>query len=73
MSAVGDQKRLEISMAKADDGVQIHFGRLAGLTPGLLETFPSVSEKKLLAVLAADLTAQPDAEKITIRLHSKLE
>jgi signal transduction histidine kinase len=73
MSAVGDEKRLELTISKTEDSVQIHYRQLAGLTPGRLETFPSDSEKKLLAVLAADLTAQPDSEKITIRLHTKLE
>ena len=73
MSAGGDAKRLELVIAETENSVRIHFRQPAGFTLELLEAFPTDSEKELLAVLAADLTAQPDAEKITIRLHNKLE
>jgi C4-dicarboxylate-specific signal transduction histidine kinase len=73
MSAVTDEKRLELTIAEAEDSVLIHFSRLAGLTPELLQTFPTDAEKKLMAVLAADLTAQPGGEKISLRLPNNLE
>ena len=73
MSAAGDGKRLELTIANTADAVFIHFSRLTGLTPEMLEAFPSESEKNLLAILAADLTGQPDSKKITLRLPNTLE
>jgi C4-dicarboxylate-specific signal transduction histidine kinase len=73
MAAAGDDKRLELTIEKTEDGVLVNFGRLAGLTSELLETFPADSEKMLLAALAADLKPQPDDKKITLRLPDKLE
>ena len=73
MSAAGDKRRLELTIAKTEDGILIHFNGLAGLTPELLKTFPSDSENNLLAVLAADLKVEAGEEKITIRLPNAME
>ena len=73
MTAAGAEKHLELSVEKTENSVQIHFYRLAALTEELLETFPSNAEKRLLAVLAAELSSQPDDNQITLRLPNKLE
>lgn len=73
MAAAGAEKHLELSVVKTEDSVQIHFHRLAALTEELLEIFPSDAEKTLLAVLAAELSSQPDDNQITLRLPNKLE
>ena len=73
ISAAGNEKRLELTIAKTEEGILIHFNKLAALTPELLKTFPSDSENNLLAVLAADLRAGADEEKLTLRLPNTME
>ena len=73
MSASGDEKRVELVVAETENSVRIYFRQLAGLTLELLETFPSDSEKELLAVLAAELTAEPGSKEIFLRLPKKME
>ena len=72
MSASGDEKRVELVVDETANNVRIHFRQLDGLTLELLETFPSDSEKELLAVLAADLTADPDNKEIVLRLSKNI-
>ena len=72
MTASGDEKRVELAVEETANSVRIHFRQLAGLTLELLETFPSDSEKELLAVLAADLTADPDSKEIVLRLSKNI-
>jgi len=73
MSASGDEKRVELVVEETENSVLIRFRRLAGLSEALLETFPSDREKNLLAVLAADLTAEHGREEIALRLLKNLE
>ena len=72
MTASGDEKRVELAVEETVNSVRIHFRQLTGLTLELLETFPSDSEKELLAVLAADLTADPDSKEIVLRLSKNI-
>ena len=68
MSASGDEKRVELVAEETENGVRVQFGRLAGLSQALLETFPSDRERNLLAVLEAALTAEPERNEIVLRL-----
>jgi signal transduction histidine kinase len=68
MSASGDGKRIELVVEPAQNSVQIHFRRLAGLTTVMLETFPSDQEKNLLDMLEAELIVERDREEIVIHL-----
>ena len=72
MSASGDEKRVELVVDETANSVRIHFRQLAGLTQELLKNFPSGSEKELLAVLAADLTADPGSKEIVLRLSNNI-
>ena len=72
MSASGDEKRVELVVAETENSVQIRFQRLAGLTEDLLKTFPSDREKSLLAVLGANLTAEPESEEVVVRLSKNI-
>ncbi len=71
MSASGDEKRVELVVETAQNSVRIRFRRMACLTAEVLETFPSDQEKNLLAVLEADLIAEPGREEIVLRLSKK--
>ncbi len=73
MSASGDEKRVELVVAETENSVQIRFQRLAGLTEDLLKRFPSDREKNLLAVLGADLTAEPESEEVVVRLSKTMD
>ena len=73
MSASGDEKRVELVVEETENSVRIRFRRLAGLSKGLSETFPSDREKGLLAVLAADLTAEPEREEVVLRLSKNID
>ena len=73
MSAIGDEKRLKLVVEETQNSVRIRFRRLAGLTEELLETFPSDREKKLLEVLAANLTAEHGREEIALRLSKSID
>ena len=73
MSASGDEKRVELVVKETENSIQIRFQRLPGLSAALLETFPSDREKNLLAVLGADLTAEPEREEIALRLLKKID
>jgi len=73
MSAIGDEKRLKLVVEETQNSVRIRFRRLAGLTEELLETFPSDREKKLLEVLAANLTAEHGREEIALRLSKNID
>jgi C4-dicarboxylate-specific signal transduction histidine kinase len=73
MSASGDQKRIELVAKESEKNIRIRFGRLAGLTEARLEAFPSDREKRLLEVLAADLTADLGHEEIVLRLKKDNE
>jgi len=68
MSASGDEKRVELVVDESETSVRIRFRRLAGLTEELWGAFYSDREKKLLAVLAADMTIEHGSEEITLRL-----
>ena len=68
MSASGDEKRVELVVDESETSVRIRFRRLAGLTEELWGAFYSEREKKLLAVLAADMTIEHGSEEITLRL-----
>jgi signal transduction histidine kinase len=72
MTACGDGKRVELVVHETANSVRIHFRQLDGLNLELLETFPSNSEKELLAVLAADLTAEPESKEIVLRLPKNI-
>jgi signal transduction histidine kinase len=73
MSASGDEKRVELVVEETENSVRIRFQRLTGLTEALLETFPSDREKKLLAVLAAALTADLECQEVVLRLSRNLD
>ncbi len=73
MSAGGDEKRVELVVEETETSVRIRFRRLAGLSEGLLETFPSDREKDLLAVLAADLTVEHGRKEIALRLLKNID
>ena len=73
MTASGDEKRVEFVVAETENSVQIRFQRLAGLTEEQLKTFPSDREKNLLAVLGADLTAEPESEEVVVRLSKNMD
>ncbi len=73
MAASGDEKRVELVVEETENSVRIRFRRLAGLSEALLEAFPSEREKNLLAVLAADLTAERSREEIALRLLKKID
>jgi signal transduction histidine kinase len=73
MTASGDEKRVELVVAETESSVQIRFQRLAGLTEEQLKTFPSDREKNLLAVLGADLTAEPESEEVVVRLSKNMD
>jgi len=68
MSASGDEKRVELVVEETGTGVRIRFRRLTGLTEELWKTFHSEREKKLLEMLAADLTATPERREIVLDL-----
>jgi hypothetical protein len=38
-----------------------------------LKTFPSEREKNLLALLRADLTAEPESEEVVVRLSKNMD
>ncbi len=69
MSAVGDEKQVELVAEETAGGVQIRFRRLAGLTAALLENFPSEPEKILLEALGADLTTEPERKEMVLHLN----
>jgi hypothetical protein len=73
MSASGDDKRLELVVEETANSVQIRLRRLSGLTEALLETFPSDREKNLLAVLEADLTAEPERQEVVLQLSKNID
>jgi len=73
MSTSGDEKRVELVVEETENSVRIRFRRLAGLTEGLLETFPSDREKNLLDVLQADLTVKHGREEIALRLLKNID
>jgi C4-dicarboxylate-specific signal transduction histidine kinase len=73
MPASGDEKRVELVVAETENSVQIRFQRLAGLTEEQLKTFPSEREKNLLALLRADLTAEPESEEVVVRLSKNMD
>ncbi len=73
MAASGDEKRVELVVEETENSVRIRFRRLAGLSEALLEAFPSEREKNLLAVLAADLTAERSREEIALRLLKNID
>jgi C4-dicarboxylate-specific signal transduction histidine kinase len=73
MSASGDEKRVELVVDETETSVRIRFRRLAGLTRELSGTFPSDREKRLLAVLEADMTVEHGSEEITLRLSKNID
>ena len=72
MSASGDEKRIGLVAEETENGVQIQFRRLAGLSKALMETFPTDREKILLAVLAAALTVEPERQEVVLRLSKNM-
>jgi C4-dicarboxylate-specific signal transduction histidine kinase len=68
MSASGDEKRVELVVEETETSVRIRFRRLADLKEELWGTFHSERQKKLLAVLAADMTMEHGSQEITLRL-----
>jgi len=73
MSASGDKKRVELVVDETETRVRIRFRRLAGLTEELWETFHSDREKRLLEMLAADLTATPERKEIVLELPKDID
>jgi C4-dicarboxylate-specific signal transduction histidine kinase len=72
MSASGDQKRIELVAEETENGVLIQFRRLACLGEVLMKTFPTYREKILLAVLEAELTTEPEYQKVVLRLSKNI-
>jgi len=73
MSAGGEGKKIDLVVEATENSVHIRFRQLSGLTEEFLETFPSDREKNLLALLNADLTAEPASAEISLRLPKKME
>jgi hypothetical protein len=73
MSASGDEKRVELVVEETETSVRIRFRRLAGLTQELWGTFHSDREKRLLEMLAADLTATPERKEIVLELTKDID
>ena len=71
MSAGGEGKRIDLVVEETKSSVRIRFQQLAGLCEELMETFPTGRENSLLAVLAADLRAEPGSGEMVLRLPKK--
>ena len=70
MSAGGEDKRIDLVAEATENSVHIRFRRLSGLTEALFAAFLSEREKNLLAVLEADLTAEPQGRGIVLQLSN---
>ena len=68
MSTGGEEKSLKLVIEETENSIRICFRQPSGLAQGQPGTFPSDAVKELLAVLAADLTAEPDGQEIILRL-----
>jgi len=68
MSAAGDEKKVALEAEEAANSARIRFGRLAGLTAAMLNSFPTDRERKLLEMLGAKLTADPARNEIVIEM-----
>jgi C4-dicarboxylate-specific signal transduction histidine kinase len=68
MSATGNAKQIVLSAEAAQGGVRIRFRGLAGLSPVLLDAFPSDRERDLLEMLGAELTAELESEEMVLAL-----
>jgi C4-dicarboxylate-specific signal transduction histidine kinase len=73
MSASGDKKRIELVVDETETRVRIRFRGLADLTQELWGTFHSDREKRLLEMLAADLTATPERKEIVLELTKDID
>ena len=68
MSAGGEDKRIDLVAEATENSIHIRFRRLSGLSEELFAAFLSEREKNLLAVLEADLTAEPQDRGIVLQL-----
>jgi len=73
MSAGGEDKRIDLVAEATENSVHIRFRRLSGLTEALFAAFLSEREKNLLAVLEADLTAEPQDRGIVLQLSKIID
>ena len=71
MSAAGDEKQVELKAEAVDGRVRIRFRRLAGMTPALLNSFPSDRGKNLLEMLGAELTVELEQKEIVLDLTKR--
>ncbi len=68
MDAGGEIKQVELATEQTENGAKIKFRQLAGLPDAVLKSFPSEREKSLLDLLEADLTVDPVAGEIVLKL-----
>jgi C4-dicarboxylate-specific signal transduction histidine kinase len=68
MSAAGEEKSLNLSIEEKENRFQINFQRLHGINQEQAQAFPSETVKELLSMLGADLTVEPDSQKMVLRL-----
>jgi len=69
MDAAGSGKTVGLTAEKAENnGVQIHFTNLDGLTESMINTFPTEREKALTDALKAEIINDIGAKEIILRL-----
>ncbi len=73
MDASGGVKKIELSTEQTENGSEIRFKQIAGLSDVPTENFPSERERSLLGLLGADLTADPGSGEIVLKLSENKE
>ena len=73
MTVSGEEKQVVLVAKETADSVIIRFRKLAGLTEERLEAFPSDQEKRLLAMLEAQLTVESGTKEMVVRLTKNIE
>lgn len=67
MDAAGDDKQVELIPQKTDDGIEVYFKGLGGLTGATVKPFPAESEKRLCELLKAELEIRSRSQSMVVR------
>ena len=73
INAAGDDKIVELAILKTENGAQIQFRRLTGLTEAPLDAFPAERERNLINVLRAELAVDGKNNELVINLATDVD
>ena len=73
ITAAGDDKIVELAILKTENGAQIQFRRLTGLTEAPLDAFPAERERNLINVLRAELAVDGKNNELVINLATDVD